>query len=307
MTQSIDTTERKRVARPVVTTARGVPTSDGAGVKLTRIIGTSRLKRIDPFLMLDEFRSDRPEDYIAGFPPHPHRGFETFTYMLAGTFRHRDNHGNEGVVAAGGGQWMTAGRGIVHSEMPEQEEGLVWGFQLWINLPRAEKMRAPEYRDLSSRDIPLVRLDGSFSIEPTSDVAAKRRHDIALARLVAGRLGDVVGPIDDRTTEPFFAEVILPRGVEAIVPIPTGHDVFVYPFEGDVELGALDAARALTRGELAVLGAGDHVRLRGATDARALVVAGRPIGEPVVQYGPFVMNAPHELEEAIRDFQSGKF
>jgi redox-sensitive bicupin YhaK (pirin superfamily) len=276
--------------RTVTKTVRGIPTSDGAGVKLTRVIGTHQLGSVGPFLMLDEFRSDEPKDYLAGFPSHPHRGFETFSYMLAGRFRHTDNKGHEGLLAAGGGQWMTAGRGIVHSEMPEQENGLVWGFQLWINLPAAEKMQPAGYRDLQPSDIPTATLPGG-----------------ATARVVAGRVADVVGPITasgERATAPIFVEVVLPEGGEATIPIPRGHEGFVYPFEGSVVVGD----RTLARGELAVLGDGDDVRLvSNGKAARALVVAGKPLNEPVVQHGPFVMNTAAEIREAIRDFQRGAF
>lgn len=284
-------TQTTSTSRDVIKAARGMATSDGAGVKLTRVIGSPHVKNVGPFLMLDEFRSDEPQDYLAGFPDHPHRGFETFTYMLAGKFRHRDNKGHEGVLGPGGGQWMTAGRGIVHSEMPEQEAGLVWGFQLWINLPAAEKMKAADYRDLQPSDIPTATLPGG-----------------ALARVVSGRVGDVVGPIAERTTAPLFVEVQLPAGGEALIPVPRGHEGFVYPFEGGVSVGGPGSERVLSRGEIAVLGEGEHVRLRSTGEAaRALVVAGKPLHEPVVQYGPFVMNSEAQIREAIRDFQRGEF
>jgi quercetin 2,3-dioxygenase len=285
---------REGAGRSVTKSVRGMATSDGAGVKLTRLIGTPRLGSVGPFLMLDEFRSDDPQDYLAGFPAHPHRGFETFTYMLAGRFRHQDNKGHEGLLGAGGGQWMTAGRGIVHSEMPEQEEGLVWGFQLWINLAAAEKMQPAAYRDLQPADIPTVALPGG-----------------ATARVVAGQVAGVVGPITasgERTTAPIFIEVALPAGGEATIPIPRGHEGFLYPFEGAIVAGDAGSERALAPGELAVLGEGEHVRLSSKGEAaRVLVVAGRPLNEPVVQHGPFVMNTAAEIRQAIRDFQSGAF
>ncbi len=277
-------------SRAIERSSKGMATSDGAGVKLTRIIGTSEIRRVDPFLMLDEFRSDEPQDYLAGFPDHPHRGFETFTYMLAGKFRHKDNKGHEGLLDAGGGQWMTAGRGIIHSEMPEQEEGLVWGFQLWINLPAKEKLVEASYRDLKAADIPTATLAGGVRV-----------------RVVAGRVGNVVGPITDRPTEPLFVEVVLPEGSEAKIELPSGHAGFVYPFDGSVAVG--DAGHALLRGELGVLAErGEHVRLvaKGGA-ARAIVVAGRPLNEPVVQHGPFVMNTAAQIEEAFRDFRAGRF
>jgi redox-sensitive bicupin YhaK (pirin superfamily) len=292
-TSSTSAAPTKSVGRGIVKTVRGMATSDGAGVKLTRLIGTPLLRRVDPFLMLDEFRSDEPQDYLAGFPDHPHRGFETFTYMLAGKFRHRDNKGHEGLLGAGGGQWMTAGRGIVHSEMPEQEEGLVWGFQLWINLPAAEKMTPAGYRDLQPADIPTAQLPGG-----------------ATARVVAGRVADVVGPIAGRTTAPIFVEVGVPAGGEAVIPVPRGHEGFVYAFEGSVRIGDAGNERTLARGELGVLGEGEHVRLTSADGggaARALVIAGKPLNEPIAQHGPFVMNTTEQIHDAIRDFQNGEF
>ena len=277
--------------RTIEKSARGMKTSDGAGVKLTRVIGTPLLRRIDPFLMLDEFRSDEPQDYLAGFPDHPHRGFETVTYMIAGRFRHRDNKGHEGLLDAGGAQWMTAGRGIVHSEMPEQEAGLVHGFQLWLNLPRKDKMCEPGYRDLQSADIPRAQLESGASV-----------------RVLAGKVGGVTGPIEGRDTQPIYLDVELPAGGAAELPLPSTHDGFIYPFEGDVIVGGPGRERTLERGELGVLTKGDGVRLRAKGGAaRALVIAGKPLGEPVVQYGPFVMTTPEEVEQAIRDFQSGKF
>jgi redox-sensitive bicupin YhaK (pirin superfamily) len=274
--------------RTVTKRVRGMGTSDGAGVKLTRVLGTPQLRRLDPFLMLDEFRSDEPQDYLAGFPDHPHRGFETITYMVAGSFRHRDNHGHEGFLKAGGAQWMTAGRGIVHSEMPEQEEGLVHGFQLWLNLPKRDKMCEPTYRDLPVEEIPRAELAGG-----------------AKARVLAGTVNGVIGPIAGRATEPIFFDVELPAGTSAELPIPASHEGFVYPFEGSVTAGDVE----LARGELGVLGAGTSVRIRASAKsaARVLVVAGKPIGEPIVQYGPFVMTTPDEIEQAVRDFQRGAF
>jgi redox-sensitive bicupin YhaK (pirin superfamily) len=277
--------------RTIEKSVRGVKTSDGAGVKLTRVLGTPLLRRLDPFLMLDEFRSDEPQDYLAGFPDHPHRGFETVTYMIAGRFRHRDNKGHEGILAAGGAQWMTAGRGIVHSEMPEQEEGLVHGFQLWLNLPRRDKMCEPGYRDLQPENIPQAKLEGGV-----------------IARVLAGRVGDVTGPIDGRATEPIYVDLELPAGAHADVPVPAGHQGFVYPFDGDVIVGRPGRERTLVRGELGVLTSGDGVSLRaGEGRARVLVIAGKPLDEPVVQYGPFVMTTSEEVEQAVRDFQAGRF
>jgi redox-sensitive bicupin YhaK (pirin superfamily) len=276
----------RMASRTIERSVRGMKTSDGAGVKLTRLIGTPILRRVDPFLMLDEFGSDEPTDYLAGFPDHPHRGFETITYMVEGRFRHKDNKGHEGLLETGGAQWMTAGRGIVHSEMPEQKQGVVRGFQLWLNLPAKDKLCDPSYKDLQREDIPVAKLGD------------------ATARVLAGRVGDVVGPVTGRATDPIYADVTIPPGASASIPIPSGHAGFVYPFENDVFVGE----RKLARGELAVLTDGDTVELRAGDDAaRVLVIAGKPLAEPVVQYGPFVMNTPGEIEDAIRDFQAGKF
>lgn len=273
--------------RQIGKSLRGMATSDGAGVKLTRVIGTPLLRNLDPFLMLDEFRSDEPQDYLAGFPNHPHRGFETVTYMIAGKFRHKDNKGHEGILDAGGAQWMTAGKGIVHSEMPEQEEGLVHGFQLWLNLPKKDKMCDAGYRDVQAGEIPHVKLEGG-----------------AVVRALAGTIDGVSGPIRGRATEPVYFDVEMPAGATAEIPVPKGHEGFVYPFVGDVSVGGRD----LVRGELGVLGEGDGVRLTAKGGAaRVLVVAGKPLREPVVQYGPFVMTTPQEVEQAIRDFQAGRF
>ncbi len=275
--------------REVDQVVRGMPTSDGAGVKLTRVIGTPALRRLDPFLMLDEFRSDEPQDYLAGFPDHPHRGFETVTYMIAGKFRHRDNKGHEGLLAAGGAQWMTAGRGIVHSEMPEQEEGLVWGFQLWLNLPAREKMIEPSYRDLHEGDIPTV-------VQP----------DGARIRVLAGKVGDTKGPIDGRVTEPIYLDVELPAGATTSIPLPPEHEGFVYVFDGAPL--AIGEKSTLARGELGVLTEGERIVLRAKKgSSRALVIAGKPLRETVVQHGPFVMNTAEEIVEAVRDYQAGRF
>jgi quercetin 2,3-dioxygenase len=274
--------------RAVVKVVRGRPTTDGAGVRLTRVLGTPELPRLDPFLMLDEFRSDEPKDYLAGFPDHPHRGFETITYMIAGRFRHRDNKGHEGLMEAGGVQWMTAGKGIVHSEMPEQEEGLVHGFQLWLNLPRKDKMCEPSYLNFQP---PTVSLGTG-----------------ATGRVIAGTIGGVSGPIARAATDPLYVDVSLVAGASADIAIPPGHQAFVYPFIGGVVVG--DEHKALARGELGLLSDGSSgVRLRAAGGARSrvFVIAGRPLHEPVVQYGPFVMSTIEEIEQAVRDLQAGRF
>ncbi len=280
-----------RGGRPVVKVVRGRPASDGAGVRLTRVIGTPTLPDLDPFLLLDEFRSDDASDYLAGFPDHPHRGFETVTYMLAGRMRHGDNKGNTGLLRPGSVQWMTAGRGIVHSEMPEQENGLMWGFQLWVNLPAREKMTAPRYQDIEPDAVP--------EIEPAPG---------AKVRVVAGRLGGASGPVQAVTTEPIYLDVVLAAGASLGVPLPAGHNAFVYVYDGSAKVGPHDGDEPIHRGELAVLGAGDSIELAATTEsARLLVVGGRPLAEPIVRYGPFVMNSSAEIRQAVADFEAGRF
>jgi len=269
----------------------GMPTSDGAGVRLTRVIGGPALPELDPFLLLDEFGTERPEDYIAGFPEHPHRGFETVTYMLDGRMRHRDNHGNEGLLTPGSVQWMTAGRGLVHSEMPEQESGRMRGFQLWVNLPAREKMTAPRYQEYAPERIPRV--------EPAAGVAVK---------VIAGQVGDTQGPIVQPATGPLYLDVELAAGCDWSYLLPEGHNAFAYVFEGGLVLGEGEAAREVGRHELAVLGGGNDLRLQaGGEGARLILVAGRPLREPVARHGPFVMNTRQELMQAFVDFQEGRF
>lgn len=275
--------------RSIERVAKGTPTSDGAGVRLTRCIGTPQVPLVDPFLMLDEFRSDDPNDYIKGFPPHPHRGFETVTYMLAGSMEHKDSVGNTGNLRAGSVQWMTAARGIIHSEMPKQVDGLMWGFQLWVNLPAADKMGDPRYQDIEPERIPEQALPEGGRV-----------------RVVAGRFGDAQGPVGGVTTAPLMLDVGLAAGGSVEVPIPAGHNGFAYVFEGAAALG--DREGELPRGTIAVLGPeGDGLRIAaGEAGARVLLVAGKPIDEPVARYGPFVMNTRAELEQAFRDYQSGR-
>jgi redox-sensitive bicupin YhaK (pirin superfamily) len=273
--------------RPISRRLRGQATSDGAGVSLTRVIGTQQLPALDPFLMLDEFGSDRPGDYIAGFPAHPHRGFETVTYMLDGRMRHKDNHGNEGLLTPGSVQWMTAGRGIVHSEMPEQEEGMMRGFQLWVNLPAKDKMGAPAYQEFAPERIPVA--------QPAPGVSAK---------VIAGRIGEVEGPVKQPATEPSYFDLALDAGAAFEHALPPEHNAFAYVYEGEVASGDAVAGK----GELLVLGAGDAVRFVGrAPKSRLILVAGRPINEPVARYGPFVMNTQAEIVQAVNDFQAGRF
>ncbi len=262
----------------------GLPASDGAGVKLIRSLGSAEHLRADPFLMLDAFSSENPDDYVAGFPSHPHRGFETVTYLLDGHMLHEDHLGNRGNLKSGGVQWMTAGRGIIHSEMPQQENGRMRGFQLWINLPAKEKMKPAGYRDIQPEEIPTVLFsDGKLKI-------------------VAGTYEGTSGPVQGGTTEPLYWDVELNSGKSFAANIAETHSVYVYPFEGSVEIGE----RALKTHQGGVLGSGDAVEIRaGADGARFLVLAAKPLGEPVVQYGPFVMNTRAEIEQAIHDYQNG--
>ncbi|MDV2453127.1 pirin family protein [Xanthomonas hortorum] len=275
----------------VLRTIRGMPTSDGAGVKLTRVIGTQQLPDLDPFLMLDEFGTDKAEDYLAGFPSHPHRGFETVTYMLDGRMRHKDNHGNEGLLTPGSVQWMTAGRGLIHSEMPEQESGRMRGFQLWVNLPARDKMTDPKYQEYAPESIPVAH--------PGPGVTVK---------VIAGTVGEVRGPIVQPATDPLYLDIALAPNVSWDYVLPSGHNAFAYAFEGALTVGEGDASRALPAQELAVLGRGERLTLHaGAEGAQLILVAGRPLNEPVMRHGPFVMNTKQELMQAFVDFQEGRF
>ncbi|WP_162411541.1 pirin family protein [Pseudoxanthomonas daejeonensis] len=283
---TIDTTPA-RVVRKV----HGRATSDGAGVKLTRVIGGPDLPELDPFLLLDEFGTDKAEDYIAGFPSHPHRGFETVTYMLDGRMRHKDNHGNEGLLTPGSVQWMTAGRGLVHSEMPEQESGRMRGFQLWVNLPAREKMTDPRYQEFAPERIPVVQPDVGVTV-----------------KVIAGRVGDVAGPITQPATDPLYLDIALEADTAWTYALPEGHNAFAYVFEGAATVGEGDSARALETHEMGVIGGGSALALRaGASGARLILVAGTPLREPVARHGPFVMNTRQELMQAFVDFQEGKF
>jgi redox-sensitive bicupin YhaK (pirin superfamily) len=270
-----------------------IPTSDGAGVKLRRSLGQSPYARLDPFLMLDHFSTENPDDYVAGFPAHPHRGFETVTYMLEGHMRHEDHLGHTGDLKSGGVQWMTAGRGIVHSEMPQQEQGRMRGFQLWINLPAKEKMKPASYRDIQPEEIPAIALPNGGSV-----------------RVIAGTFESdgrsVAGPIQGLTTDPLYLDVELPAGAFFTHRIAAGYHAFVYPFEGSIEVGSGEKTRRLPTHAAGVLTDGDAVTLVAGSDgARLILLAGRPLLEPIVQYGPFVMNTREEIEQAIRDYQNG--
>jgi quercetin 2,3-dioxygenase len=276
--------------RAVERLVAGKPTSDGAGVKLTRVLTQDLQQRLDPFLMLDAFGSDSADDYIAGFPDHPHRGFETVTYMLAGKMRHRDSAGHEGLLADGGVQWMTAGRGVIHSELPEQSEGRMEGFQLWLNLPAKDKMGAPGYRDIQSAEVPEWR----------ADVDAKG----VTARVIAGATHGVQGAVQREGTQPLYLDLHLEAGASFEQPLPEGHNAFVYVYRGAVGIGEHEVPVQ----RMAILrNSGDGVRITaGAAGARAILVAGRPLKEPIVQYGPFVMNTQQEIFQAVEDFRSGR-
>ena len=275
--------------REIATTTPGMPASDGAGVRMTRIIGTPQLDMLDPFLLLDCFESDDPQDYIGGFPSHPHRGFETVTYLLAGRMRHKDNAGNEGVIEPGGVQWMTAGRGIVHSEMPEQDDGLLRGFQLWVNLPAEAKMTAPGYQEY-----------------PPSGVPLEKRDDGTQVRVVAGATSEGTrGVVRNEWVQPTYLDVEMPAGGTFEQPVGPNDTTFLYVIDGALEVGERRAA--LPRRVLGILGSGDTVRVATAAGARFLLVSARPLGEPVARGGPFVMNTKDEIMQAFDDYRHGRF
>lgn len=277
-----------RAPRTVERLVTGQKTSDGAGVKLTRVLTQPLQRRLDPFLMLDAFGTDDPQDYIAGFPDHPHRGFETVTYMIAGQMRHRDSAGNEGLLASGGVQWMTAGRGVVHSELPEQQEGRMEGFQLWLNLAAADKMQAPGYRDIGSAEIPQWQGEG------------------VRARVIAGATHGVQGAVQRERTEPLYLDLHLADGARFEQPLAATHNAFVYVYRGSVVVGDTE----VPAGRMAILAntaGSDGVRLQARGEAKALLIAGQPLNEPIAQYGPFVMNTHEEIFQAVEDFRSGRF
>ncbi len=273
--------------RTVERLVAGKATSDGAGVKLTRVLTQDLQRRLDPFLMLDAFRNENPEDYIGGFPDHPHRGFETVTYMIAGRMRHRDSAGNQGLLEPGGAQWMTAGSGLIHSELPEQEHGLMEGFQLWLNLPAKTKMSAPGYRDIPAAAIP-ERVDESG----------------VRVRVIAGESAGLAGAVRRPDTEPLLLDLHLPAGSRFAQAIPPGHNAFLYVYRGSVAVAGTTVADR----HMAILGNdGEGVLLQADGASRVLLVAGRPLGEPIVQYGPFVMNTAEQIHQAVRDYQAGAF
>ncbi len=288
--------------RTLAQVIESIPTADGAGVKLRRSLGSQRGVHVDPFLMLDEFYSDNPDDYLAGFPAHPHRGFETVTYMLDGHMRHEDHLGNRGDLGPGDVQWMTAARGIIHSEMPLQSEGRMRGFQLWLNLPAKEKMKPAAYRDIPARDIPVVKLAGGGEVKV---IAGTLQLD------GASTAGPVNGPIKgggaQLSTDPTYLDVRLPAGAVFNAPLPAGHNAFLYLYEGNAAIGAEGAAKPLPHRAAGVLSDGDEMRVQAdAGGVRFLLLAAKPLREPVVQYGPFVMNTREEIEQAVADYRSGR-
>lgn len=266
----------------------GQPTSDGAGVKLDRVLTQSLQRRLDPFLMLDAFRSDNPDDYLAGFPNHPHRGFETVTFMVSGRMRHRDSAGHEGLLESGGVQWMTAGRGVIHSELPEQRDGLMEGFQLWLNLPGQDKLCEPWYRDFSAADLPAFTTDQGVQ-----------------AVLIAGRSHGVEGAVVRSRTEPLYLDLDMPAGAVFTQPLPASRNAFAYVYRGRVESAGTEVPRA----RMAIFANEadtDAIVIKALEPSRLLLIAGEPLREPIVQYGPFVMNTTDQIREAVSDFQAGR-
>lgn len=276
-------------SRGIESLVEGVATSDGAGVKLTRVLTSKLQHRLDPFLMLDAFGSDKADDYIAGFPDHPHRGFETITYMLSGRMRHRDNAGHEGLLENGGVQWMTAGRGVIHSEIPEQENGLMEGFQLWLNLPAQQKMAKPWYRDFGSSAIPEY-------VTPEQ----------VLVRVIAGSSNGVAGAMTREFTEPVYLDIHVPAGASFSTAVPQTHNAFVYVYRGAVQIGDKQIP-ARRMGLLDNASGADGLTLTATQESRLILVAGKPLREPIVQYGPFVMNTQEEIQQALHDFNHGRF
>jgi redox-sensitive bicupin YhaK (pirin superfamily) len=282
-------TEKVRKARSVERVINGQFVTDGAGVKINRVLTQTLQRRLDPFLMLDAFGSDKPGDYIAGFPEHPHRGFETVSYMIAGSMRHKDSAGNEGLITDGGVQWMTAGRGVAHSEMPEQTDGLMEGFQLWLNLAAKDKMTAPWYRDIPSEDIPRFRTEGGATVQ-----------------VIAGSSHGVNGAVQREVTEPIYLDVTLPAGATFEQALPPGHNAFVYVFRGHV----LVDEKCVPVQRMAILANepdADGVRMVADEDSRLILIAGKPLNEPIAQYGPFVMNTQEQLFQAVDDYRNGRF
>jgi len=280
-----DIVERSRTIEQLVI---GRSTSDGAGVKLTRVLTQPLQRRLDPFLMLDAFGNDNPDDYIGGFPDHPHRGFETVSYMIEGRMRHRDSAGNEGLLESGGVQWMTAGRGVIHSELPEQQGGRMEGFQLWLNLPAKDKLTAPWYRDIQRSEIPQFLTPEGVTV-----------------RVIAGASCGVAGAMKRETTEPLYLDLHLPAGTRFAQSLAPEFNAFVYVYRGEIHIGDRQAPQQ----RMAILAndaESDGVIIHADVPSRVLLVAGRPLREPIAQYGPFVMNTQDEIFQAINDFREGR-
>ena len=276
-------------SRELIQTTPGVAATDGDGVKMTRIIGSQELNMLDPFLLLDAFESDHPDDYIGGFPSHPHRGFETVTYLLAGRMRHKDSAGNEGVIEPGGVQWMTAGKGIVHSEMPEQDNGLLMGFQLWVNLPASAKMTEPAYQEFPPASVPL-----------------EQRENGTLVRVISGTTSEGTrGPVENNYVQPTYMDITLPAGEGFEQVVGSSDNAFIFVIQGDLSVGS--SRQPLGHRELGILGEGDHITVTSENSARFLLVAGQPLSEPVARGGPFVMNTKTEIMQAFTDYQNGRF
>ena len=282
------TAERVQNARGVERLINGQFVMDGAGVRINRVLTQPLQRRLDPFLMLDAFGSDKPGDYIAGFPEHPHRGFETVSYMIAGSMRHKDSAGNEGLITDGGVQWMTAGRGVAHSEMPEQTDGLMEGFQLWLNLAAKDKMTTPWYRDIPAGEIPR------FTTE-----------DGATVQVIAGSSHGIDGAVQREVTEPLYLDIELPAGASFAQALPAGHNAFVYVYRGGVKVEGTDVP--VQRMAILDNNGGDGVRFTAPAASRVLLMAGKPLNEPIAQYGPFVMNSNEEIFQAVQDYQNGRF
>ena len=278
-----------QTSRTIERLIEGVATSDGAGVKLTRVLTGKLQHRLDPFLMLDAFGSDDPDDYIAGFPDHPHRGFETVTYMLSGLMRHRDSAGHEGLLGSGGVQWMVAGRGVIHSEIPEQKDGVMEGFQLWLNLPAQNKMAEPWYRD--------------FPTEVSPEYVSKENVTV---RVISGNSNGVSGVVSRETTEPLYLDVHMPAGASFATAIPNTHNAFIYVYRGAVKVGGVQV-ETRRMGILSNSAEAEGLNISATKEARFILVAGKPLNEPIVQYGPFVMNTQEQIHQTLDDFRNGRF
>ncbi len=285
MSNTLHTVKLPRTVERLVT---GQATSDGAGVKLSRILTQDLQHRLDPFLMLDAFGSDKPDDYIAGFPDHPHRGFETVTYMIAGRMLHRDSAGNEGLLQNGGVRWMTAGKGVSHSEIPQQDQGVMEGFQLWLNLHSSEKMNAPWYRDFQNAQLPQLSTPEGVQVT-----------------VIAGASHGVQGAVTRAITQPVYLDVHMPQGARFEQTLPAGHNAFIYVYRGEVRIGG-QTVPVQRMAILANTPQSDGAVIEASADAKLILVAGQPLKQPIVQYGPFVMNTKEEIYQALADFRDGR-